>query len=120
MSRLFYGSSNVYRFYPPLRDALGLNLDLVQCTKKTVFDSHLSSLGTLPSGSVIVSSVLPNFIVDACLGLDDTKVSFFAGQQITAHVESLSRLLSNSDGSHVFLVPPILRIVPGKHVRKGK
>jgi hypothetical protein len=118
MSRLFYGSSNVYRFYPSLREELGLNLDLVQCTKKTVFDAHISSLSSPQSGSVIVTSVLANLIVDACAGLAEGAVTLFANQQITAHLEALSNLLEGNDGSHIFVVPPLLRIVPGIYERE--
>jgi hypothetical protein len=49
--------------------------------------------------------------------LDDTKVLFFANQQISAHVESLAHLLTGSDSTHVFVVPPLLRIVPGEHIK---
>jgi len=113
MSRLFYGSSTVYRFYPSCREAVGIDLDLIQCTRKTVFDSHLSTLGSLAPGSVLITSVLSNFITEACQGLSDGGITLFANQQITAHVEALYNLLSGGEGSHVFVVPPLLRIVPG-------
>ena len=113
MSRFFYGSSNVYRFYPRVRDTFGLDLDLIQCTKKAVFDSHLASLGTLGSDSFLVTSVFANFIVSACQGLEVAEVPLFANQQITAHVESLAGLIRDSPGATVFVVPPLLRVDPG-------
>ena len=113
MSRLFYGSSNVYRFFPRVRSTLGLELELVQCTKKTVFDSHVASLGNLEAGSLIITSVLANFIVAGCQGLEANEVVLFANQQITAHVETLAGLLRDCPDASVFIVPPLLRVVPG-------
>jgi hypothetical protein len=113
MSRILYGSSNVYRYYPPANGASGLDLKLVQCTKKTVFDAHLGSLGPLEPGSVLVTSVLANFISDACQDLESSKVSFFGNQQITAHVESLASVLRGRPDVQAFVVPPLYRLVPG-------
>jgi hypothetical protein len=117
MSRLIYGSSNVYRHFERARDRLGADFELVRCTKKTLFDSHTSSLGKLPPGSLVVSAVLANFIVDACLGLDSSKVPLFSGQQITAHVESLSLLLAENQDAKILIVPPLRRTVPGMKER---
>ena len=114
MSRLFYGSSNVYRFYS--RDLFGLDLDLVQCTKKTVFDSHLVELGELAPGSLLVTCVLGNFISDACRGLEAAEVSLFANQQITAHVEALADLVKGRPDVFAFVVPPFRRSTPGMFV----
>jgi hypothetical protein len=113
MTRLIYGSSNVYRHYDRVKSSFGLDLELVRCTKKTVFDSHTSAISLLSSGSIIVTSVLANFIVDACRGLDATKVPLFADQQLTAHVETLASLLRGSVGAQVVIVPPLRRKVPG-------
>lgn len=113
MSRLFYGSSNVYRHYS--RSLLGtdLGLSLVQCTKKTVFDSHLASLGSLQAGSVIVTSVLENFVSDVCRDLANDEVSLFANQQVTAHVEAVSAALRDVPDSHAFIAPLLNRLDPG-------
>ncbi len=113
MSRLLYGSSNVYRNFS--RSSLGseLGLTLVECTRKTVFDVHTRTLGTLRSGSLIVSSVLENFITDACSGLAVEEVELFANQQITAHVESMASLIRDSLDSFAFISPLLHRRVPG-------
>jgi hypothetical protein len=113
MSRLIYGSSNVYRNFS--RSALGsdLRLQLIQCTKKIVFDSHLGSLGKLDSGSLLVTSVLENFISDVCRDLPADEASHFANQQIAAHVEALASLACDSSGSSVFISPLLLRNAPG-------
>ena len=114
MSRLLYGSSNVYRHFP--RSSLGsdLRLDLVECTKKTVFDSHIVTHGSLTAGSVVVVSVLENFITDVCRGLDDAEVDLFAKQQITAHVESVADLIRDVLESVAIVCPLLSRRIPSK------
>ena len=116
MSRLLYGSSNVYRHFSRISDSALSEFELIKCTKKVVFDTHLANLGTLEPGSIIVTSVLSNFIVDACQGLGDAEVPLFAGQQITAHVEALATVLRKCTDVKVFIVPPLLRKVPGLYV----
>jgi hypothetical protein len=98
------------------RDPLGNEFELVCCTKESLFDSHSSSLGKLAPGSLVilaVLAVLANIIVDACQGIYSSKVPLFAGQQITAHVESLSLLLVDNPEVNVLIVPPLRRTVPG-------
>jgi hypothetical protein len=116
MARILFGSSNVYRNFPRAltRGSIGDDIQLVECTKKTVFDAHLTLMGTLAPGSLIVTSVLENFISDACHGLDEEEVVLFANQQITAHVEVLTNLLTGSAGSRVVIVPPFSRQLPGE------
>lgn len=101
----------MYRFYS--RESFGLNLELVQCTKKTVFDSHLSELGELGPGSLIITCVLSNFISDACRGLEAAEISLFANQQISAHVEALADLVKGRPDVFAFVVPPFRRSSPG-------
>ena len=117
MSRLFYGSSNVYRHYRHYRissrSGHGIDLSLVECTKKAVFDAHVITLGVLQPQSLIVLSVLENFISDACRGLDDSEVDLFANHQITAHVETITDLLRASPTSVAYVVPLLDRSVPG-------
>jgi hypothetical protein len=111
MSRLLFGSSNVYRHFS--RVGHGIDLTLVNCTKKGVFDAHLVNLGKLKPGSLIVTSVLANFISDACLGLDEAEVDLFANQQITAHVESLADLIRDCTDGVAYVVPILDRKIPG-------
>ena len=120
MSRLLYGSSNVYRNFA--RSTLGtdLKLVLVDCTKKTVFDAHVATLGSLPSGSLIVSSVLENFVSDFCRDLEAGEVSLFANQQITAHVESVASMVRDSSDSMAFISPLLGRRTPGELEMKWK
>ena len=101
----------MYRNYS--RPGHGIDLSLVQCTQKAVFDAHLTSLGTIGSGSLIVTSVLENFVSTACFGLEDAEVDLFANQQITAHVESLADVMRASPDSSGHIVPFFDRIVPG-------
>jgi len=113
MSRFLYGSSNVYRHYPRAHPGLGHDLSLIECTKKTVFDVHSSSLGPLGSGSILVTSVLANFIADSCRDLEGGEVDLFAKQQITAHVESLASIIRGAPDAICVIVPPLRRIIPG-------
>lgn len=114
MSRFLYGSSNVYRHYSRASPGLGFDLTLVECTKKAVFDAHLLSLGKTGPGTLLVTSVLANFIVDACRGLEDSEAALFANQQITAHVDSLSSLIRENSEAICIVFPPLRRVVPGK------
>ena len=105
-----YGSSNVYRFYKNGVDC-GLStlssLTLVECTRQTVLDAHVSDLA---SPKFIVTSVLENFVCDACAGGEGYEL--FGNQVITRHVEFLSDLVSKWPGLIVAIVPPILRSKP--------
>jgi hypothetical protein len=112
MASLLYGSSNVYRnFDRAVTSGLfsGRGFQLVRCTKKTTFDSHLA---TLSSATLVFTSVLENFISDGCSGVPDDEVLLFGRQQITAHVESLFALVSRLPGVNAIVCPPMFRSVP--------
>ena len=91
-------------------------LVLVDCTKKALFDSHLASLGTLTSGSLVVTTVLENFIMEVCRDLEPSEANLFARQQITAHVEAVASAVRDvADG--VAVVSSLLhRRVPSEFV----
>jgi hypothetical protein len=113
MSRLLYGSSNVYRNYSrSLFPKSGFTL--VECTRKVVFDAHIASLGKLDVNSLIVTSVLENFVSDACRDLAADQAEFFARQQVTVHVDALSDLVRENPTTTVFISPLLARNVPGK------
>lgn len=114
MHRILYGSSNVYRHFARSTLSADHQLSLVQCTKKTVFDAHVASLGTLATGSVVVTSVLENFVVEVCRDLEETEVGLFANQQITAHVEALANLARDAPDSCVCISPLLVRLTPSK------
>jgi hypothetical protein len=119
MSRILYGSSNVYRNFARSNLGTDLGFSLVECTRKSVFDAHLVTLGSLPSGSLIVTTVLENFVTDICRDVKEDAVSLFGKQQITAHVEALAALIRDSPDS-VALVSPLLgRKVPGMYIFKS-
>jgi len=111
-----YGSSNVYRNFKRSTISGDLSLVLVECTRKVVFGSHLTSLGKLADHSVLVTSVLENFVSDACRDLSLEEVGLFANQEITAHLESLASTLRESPSSRGFVSPLLLRSVPGLFV----
>jgi len=112
MANYLYGSSNVYRHF---ERALGLglfagrDLQLIQCTKKAVFDAHLQSV---TAAGLVVTAVLPNFVVDICTGVSDEEVQLFARQQVTAHVDSLQLFAERIPSVSVLIVPPLFRSVP--------
>lgn len=113
MANILYGSSNVYRNYDrAITSGLfsGKNFTLVRCTKKAVLDA---SLLTLQSAGLVVTSVLENFISEACIGVSDDEVPLFAHQQITAHVEGLLTLVGRLPSATVVICPPIYRSDPG-------
>ncbi len=87
----------------------GRGFKLVSCTKKAVFDSHLL---TVTSASLVVTSVLENFISDGCVGVPDDEVLLFGRQQITAHVEGLRSLVLRLPDVNIIICPPMFRSVP--------
>ena len=107
-----YGSSNVYRHYTSSvnrgLEALA-SLELVECTRRSVLDTHIANL---KSPSFVVTSVLENFICDACTGENIEEFGFFGNQVITRHVEQLADLVSKWPGLIVAIVPPKLRNRP--------
>ncbi len=114
MSRLFYGSSNVYRNFARSTISSDHGLVLVECTRKAVFDSHITLQGRFQTGTIIVTSVLENFVVDACRDLSDEQVTFFANQQITDHVEALAAVVKDVADSHATVSPLLRRLTPSK------
>jgi len=123
MSRILYGSSNVYRNFSRSTISGDLNLTLVECTRKVVFNTHLTGLGKLAEHSLLVTSVLENFVTDASRGLPVEEVGLFACQEITTHLESLASLLRGSPTALGFVWPLLHRSAPGLFIfvekRKG-
>ncbi len=66
----------------------------------------------LSSADLVVTSVLENFVTEVCTGIPDDKVQLFAHQLITAHVESLSSLLTRLPDVNIIINPPLYRSVP--------
>jgi hypothetical protein len=66
----------------------------------------------LENASLVVTSVLENFIVDVCKGVSDGAVQLFAHQQITAHVEDLHSLICRLPAVNVLIMPPLYRSEP--------
>ena len=113
MANILYGSSNIYRnFKRNVEKGLftAPELKLVNCTRKTVLDAHVATLEVL---NLMVTCVLPNFIVDVCDGVPDSEVDLFAKQQVTGHVETLLTLSQKFQTANFVVVPPIFRSDPG-------
>ncbi len=79
---------------------------MISCTKRAVFNS---SLHTLNDVRVLITSVLSNFICDACTGDDILTV---ANRVLTEHVEALDRFSKTNPGSRVAIAPPLPRSCP--------
>ena len=112
MVNLLFGSSNAYRNYSrALGHGLfaGRDLQLINCTQKTVLDASLS---TLQSACLIVLSVLENFVVSACSSVNDEEVQLFARQQITAIVNEMYDVVQRIPGLNVIIMPPMYRSDP--------
>ena len=116
MSRILYGSSNVYRNFSRSTLAADHGLVLVECTKKALFDTHLASLGTLTSGSLVVMSVLENFIMEVCRDLEPSEANLFARQQITTHVEAVTSAVRDVADSVAVVSSLLHRRVPSEFV----
>jgi len=85
----------------------GRKYELINCTKRAVFDSTIT---TLTGVDILVTSVLSNFISDRCINEDDFTAS--ANQEITEHVESLHCFSLANPATRVAIVPPLPRTVP--------
>ena len=113
MANFLYGSSNVYRHYKDgLKQGLFSThpLQLIQCTKKTMFDAHVMSLTGL---NLMVTSVLENFICDACTGVPDAEIPHFAYQEITSHIETIVAASLRFPEANFIVSPPFCRGIPG-------
>ncbi len=78
----------------------------MSCTKRAVFES---TLPTLSSVKLLATSVLSNFICDACTG-DDLSVR--SHREITDHVETLHRYSLSNPSTNIVIAPPLPRLVP--------
>ncbi len=85
----------------------GRTYEVINCTRKVVFNS---SLRTIPIPKILVSSVLANFLCDACTSDADALTA--GNGVITEHIETLnSYSLSNPD-VRIAVAPPLPRTVP--------
>ena len=82
---------------------------MVSCTKKAVFDSNLSRLDGV---AILVTSVLSNFLCDACTAADQSRLVEVANAELSAHVLSLASYLGSHPQTRAIIVPPLPRMVP--------
>jgi hypothetical protein len=85
----------------------GRHYSVIPCTKRTVFES---SLPALQGVSLVVTSVLSNFICDACT--DPSHLVDAANAELQRHVTSLFQFLGLHPEVNVVIVPPLPRLVP--------
>jgi len=95
-------------FSQGLLSRLGRTYVMIPCTKRSILESTLPNLTNV---SVIVTSVLSNFICDAgSLALD--RIIDAANTEMTAHVQFLSRYSQSHPGVKIVIVPPLSRSEP--------
>lgn len=87
---------------------LGRTYEVIPCTQKTVIDSTLPSL---TSASLIVTSVLANFICDAGV-LNPDRLLDAANSVISKHISLLHRFSQTSPSTRIVVVPPLSRSNP--------
>lgn len=71
-----------------------------------------SSLPSLQGVAVLVTSVLSNFICDACALTDQNHLVDAANAELRRHVASLHHFLGRHSEVNVVIVPPLPRIIP--------
>ena len=74
-----------------------------------MFDSGLSSLSGV---SILVTSVLSNFLQDACEAVDSAQLLEAANSEISLHVSSLATYLRSNPLTRAVIVPPLPRLTP--------
>ena len=90
--------------------SLGRAYDVVSCTKLAVFDSSLALLSNV---SILVTSVLSNFLCGACDAVDPDQLVEAANATLSAHVLSLVAYMGTHPQTRVAIVPPLPRLTPG-------
>ena len=87
----------------------GRSYQVISCTKRAVFDSSLPSLSGV---SILVTSVLSNFLQDACEAVDSSRLMEAANSEISLHVASLVTYLKSHPRTRAVIVPPLPRLSP--------
>jgi len=86
--------------------------EVIPCTKRAIFETTLSSPGSLPDASLIITSVLSNFICDACSTVAPERLLDVANLELTQHVQALLTYCQSNPSAKVVVVPPLARSVP--------
>jgi hypothetical protein len=120
MNRVLIGSSNVYKFYTPDSFKDHNPYIMTRCTRSSTLEANLLEI---EKGSIVVISVLENFIQDAVVDSGLTEADAIADASTGVVVETAIRkaldtinaaaLRTAEDGNKYFLVEPINRIKPG-------
>ncbi len=71
-----------------------------------------ASLPTLVNPSIIVSSVLANFLCDACSAVDVSQLIDAANTEISLHVQTIQTFLQAHPHTRCVIVPPLSRQIP--------
>ena len=101
--------SGSHLFLPSLQGSLSVHgraYSVIDCTKRAVFES---TLPTLTGVNVLVTSVLSNFISDACTG---DNILAPANKEITDHVEALHQYSLGYPEVRIVVAPPLPRSSP--------
>jgi hypothetical protein len=118
-SRTLIGSSNVYRFYSPEFFNDHHPYILTRCTRSSTLEANLLEV---EAGSVVLISVLENFIQDAVVDSGITEADAIADQSTGSVVQEAihkaliiineTALRTIEDGNRFFVVEPLNRIKP--------
>ena len=118
-SRTLIGSSNIYRFYNPETFNDHHPYLLTRCTRSSTLESNLLEV---EAGSIVLISVLENFIQDAVVDSGVTESDAVAdastGKVVQEAIQKAlvtindAALRTIEDGNRFFVVEPINRIKP--------
>lgn len=89
--------------------SLGRSYEVVHCTRRAVFES---SLPLLNDAKLIVTSVLSNFLCDACGSADPSQLVEAANAELSSHVRTLVSYLRAHRQARAVIVPPLPRLDP--------
>lgn len=109
IDRSSYLSVRYFHFQCNAVSQYGRVYQVIPCTKRAVLDA---SLPTLSNPSLIVSSVLSNFLCDACSAVDLSQLVEAANSEISLHVRTLHGFLLANPQTRCVIVPPLARQTP--------
>jgi hypothetical protein len=119
VSRTLIGSSNIYRFYTPDSFKDHHPYILTRCTRSSTLEANLLEV---EAGSIVLISVLENFIQDAVVDSGITEADAVADATTGSVVQDAihkalvtindTALRTIEDGNRFFIVEPLNRIKP--------
>ncbi len=90
----------------------GRTYEIVHCTKEAIFVTGLASRLPSSRASILVSSVLANFLCDAGSAVDPSGLLDALTAVIKNHVAALSKYAKEHPTARIVVVPPLPRFIP--------